>query len=418
MPARKVPTYRCHKSTRPDGKIVRRAIVRLDKKVYYLGPYGSPESRAKYARLINEWQAGRLHDRQPNPTIINLVAAYLRHAKTHYVKDGEPTGELENLRQAVRPLLAAYGDMLVRDFGPLRLATVRDMMVAGYTDRRGKQARPLCRNSVNSRVSRIKRVFKWGASNELVPADVYLAVSTVPGLQRGRTPARESKPVTAAADCDVDAALAYMPDVVADMVRLQRITGARPGEIRILRPVDVDRSVTPWLYRPASHKTEHHGHERLIFLGPQAQAILRPYLLRDAEAFCFSPADSERKRQAAKREARKSKVQPSQLDRRKPAPKRSAGERYTKDAYARAIARACDLADEQAHEENPVIGAKERIVPRWTPNQLRHATATRIRKQYGLEAAQVILGHSRADVTQVYAERDKERAANIMKEIG
>jgi hypothetical protein len=41
-----------------------------------------------------------------------------------------------------------------------------------------------------------------------------------------------------------------------------------------------------------------------------------------------------------------------------------------------------------------------------------------IRARYGLEAAQVILGHSRTDVTQVYAERDLAKAVEVMREIG
>ena len=55
---------------------------------------------------------------------------------------------------------------------------------------------------------------------------------------------------------------------------------------------------------------------------------------------------------------------------------------------------------------------------RWTPNQLRHNRATEIRNRYGLEAAQTILGHSHADVTQIYAERDFELARQIMRDVG
>jgi hypothetical protein len=35
-----------------------------------------------------------------------------------------------------------------------------------------------------------------------------------------------------------------------------------------------------------------------------------------------------------------------------------------------------------------------------------------------LEAAQVVLGHSRADVTQVYAERDLTLAEKVALEVG
>jgi hypothetical protein len=36
----------------------------------------------------------------------------------------------------------------------------------------------------------------------------------------------------------------------------------------------------------------------------------------------------------------------------------------------------------------------------------------------GLEAAQVILGHAKADVIQVYAERDLDKAEAVMREVG
>ncbi len=52
------------------------------------------------------------------------------------------------------------------------------------------------------------------------------------------------------------------------------------------------------------------------------------------------------------------------------------------------------------------------------PHQLRHNYATRIRKDFGLEAAQILLGHSKADVTQIYAERDMNRAATVAAKIG
>jgi site-specific recombinase XerC len=57
-------------------------------------------------------------------------------------------------------------------------------------------------------------------------------------------------------------------------------------------------------------------------------------------------------------------------------------------------------------------------IEKWSPNRLRHAVATEIRRQFGVEAAQVVLGHSRADVTQVYAERDWQKAQDVMKAIG
>jgi hypothetical protein len=182
----------------------------------------------------------------------------------------------------------------------------------------------------------------------------------------------------------------------------------------------------------------HRGRERVIFIGPKAQAILRPYLLRPAESHCFHPQESERKRRAARHAARKTPLscgnRPGTNKSCNPA--RPAGEQYDTAAYRRAIFRACDqafpapeplgrrpgetlkawsdrLTDRQRQELEEWQAAH-----RWSPNQLRHSTGTEVRKRYGLEAAQVILGHSKADVTQIYAERDLTLGARVAREVG
>lgn len=75
---------------------------------------------------------------------------------------------------------------------------------------------------------------------------------------------------------------------------------------------------------------------------------------------------------------------------------------YDVFSYRRAINRACE---------------KLGIEP-WNPNQLRHTFATQIRKKFGLDAAQVALGHEHADVTQVYAEKDLAVIRDIAKSLG
>jgi len=69
-------------------------------------------------------------------------------------------------------------------------------------------------------------------------------------------------------------------------------------------------------------------------------------------------------------------------------------------------------------ENDDGLQLKWRSAHRWSPNQLRHAAATEINSKFGLEAAQVTLGHAKADVTQIYAERDLNKAASVMREIG
>ncbi|RIK74924.1 MAG: site-specific integrase [Planctomycetota bacterium] len=387
---RSLPSLRRHKAS---GQ----AVVTLSGRDLYLGPWGSRPAKREYERLIGEWlAAGRVLPAESNvigTTVAELAAAYLRFAKGYYRKDGEPTGSLDRVKIALKTLRTLYGRTEAAAFGPLALQAIQGRLVAD-----GK-----ARSYVNHLVETIRRVFKWGVSQELVPASVFQALATVPGLRRGRTEAREPKPIMPVAESIVDATLPRMPPIVADMVRLQRLTGARPGEICILRPCDVDRSGDVWAYRPASHKTEHHGRERIIFIGPKAQAILAPYLLRAADAFCFSPREAVETKRAERREARQTPMTPSQSRRRrKRKPRRAPGDCYTFRSYGRAIARACTAAK----------------VDVGMPNRLRHSAATEIRSRYGLEAAATVLGHAQANVTQIYAERDLTKAAAIMREVG
>lgn len=281
-------------------------------------------------------------------------------------------------------------------------------------------------------------MYKWAASEELVPPDSYQALATVEGLRKGRSEAREGDPVTTVADEIVEKTLPHLSKVVADMIRFQRLTGCRPGEARMLRPCDVDTSGDVWRYVPESHKTEHHDKQRVIFIGPRGQDVLRPYLLRPSESRCFSPSDSERKR---RREVHERRVTPMSCGNKpgsncKRRSNRTVGDMYTKDSYCRAIRRACDkafpapeplcrrngesLATWHKRLTSSQLSELKKWQKRqhWAPNQLRHSVGTEIRKRYGLEAAQVTLGHSNANVTQIYAERDMEKAAAIMREVG
>ena len=132
--------------------------------------------------------------------------------------------------------------------------------------------------------------------------------------------------------------------------------------------------------------------------------MLRPYLFREGEAFCFRPCDSERERLARRTDDRTTPIsygnRPGTNKVRRP--KRKAGEKYTTDSYRRAIHRACIKAG----------------IPKWSPNQLRHTAATEVRKKFGLDAAQTVLGHARADTTEIYAEPNHEKARAVMREVG
>ena len=410
-----VPTYALHK---PSGQ----ARVILDGRHIYLGAYESAASREKYARLIAERfvpgggpeRAGgadaAVGGSYPNLSVNELLVRYLLFAQTYYVREGQPTGEVDNVKDAMRPLRTLYGSTPANHFGPRSLKAVRQHLV---------QEGRLCRRVINDRINRIKRIFKWAVSEELVVPTVYEGLRAVDGLRYGRCAARESEPVGPADDAAIQATLHFLPPQVADMVRLQRLTGMRSGNLVMLRPCDLDRSGEIWIYRPQTHKTQHHGKVLQIVIGPQAQAILAPYLLnRSPLSYVFSPAQAEQWRLEQRRlrpRPRRTPAYPSERRRveqerqasRRRIRRRPPGEHYTTDSYRRAIAYALKKARKTAAD-----------LPGWFPHQLRHSKGTETRRLFGIEGAQLALGHSKANVTEVYAERDFEWAKEIARKIG
>lgn len=407
----RVPSYRLHKSS---GL----AVVRLNGRDFYLGKHGCDESKNEYERLVAEWltnnrQLPNSYRNLSNPpnalTIGELVLAFWAFAETYYVKNGKPTGEQNALRDSLKPLVAIYGKSNVNDFGPLALKIVRQAMIDAN----------LSRKLINSRVNRIRRVFRWGVENQFVDSSVLNGISSVAPLRRGRCNVRETEPVKPASEQLIASIEPHVSRQVWAMVQLQLLTGMRPGEVLIMRICDIDMSGRIWLYRPYTHKTEHHGIDRVIYLGPKAQRWILPFRKIDEDAFLFSSQDAKAEHQICRRTKRRTPMTPSQ-QRRKPKqrPKRQPGERYTPVSYCRAIHRGCEKAFPAPDGLSDAEKKKWRREHRWSPNQLRHNAATRIRKEYGLDAARAILGHSAPNVTEIYAEMDYAKAADIMAKIG
>jgi integrase len=358
----RIPSYRLHK---PTGQ----AVVTLNGRDYYLGGHNTAASRDEYNRLVAEWLAGGRQlgasDRGAGPgadiTVAELILAYVRFADGYYVKDGRPTKEAKNVRFALKPLRQLYGHTPAAKFGPLGLKAVRQAMIEA----------DICRLEVNRRTGRIVRAFKWAVENELIPPAIHQGLKAVSWLRRGRSEARESEPVKPVPEPSVDAIRPHVARQVWAMVELQRVTGMRPGEVTIMRGADIDRGGSVWTYTPRTHKTEHHGKERVIYLGPRAQAVLRPWLRADHREYLFQPREAMAERWAEQRRQRRTPVQPSQASRKRSRPAKQAGESYTVDSYRRAITAGCGKAN----------------VDPWHPHQLRHNAATWLRREFGLDAA-------------------------------
>jgi integrase len=275
-----VPSYRLHKQS---GQ----AVVTLSGRDVLLGVYGSGESRGKYNRVTAEWLAnGRQLRVEPAAVTISiLLNAYWKHCDEYYPGD-RGRGERQSIKLAMGFLRRLYGPTPAAQFGPLALKAVRQAMVdAGW-----------CRTYVNAQAGRVRRIYAWGVENEMVPATVHHALQAVAGLRLGKCAAREIEPVRPVPEAFVDATLDHVSPQVKAMIELQLLTGMRPGEVCSMRTGEIDTTGKLWTYKPATHKTPHRGHERTIYLGPRAQAVLGPWLKPDLQAFIFSPAEAEQAR--------------------------------------------------------------------------------------------------------------------------
>ena len=215
--------------------------------------------------------------------------------------------------------------------------------------------------TVNHYCLHIRKLFKLAASNAKIPPDVFAGIATVEALKPGRSRAIVPKRKPAAMVEHVEAILPHVSALVRDMIQIQLLTGMRPGEVCGMRRDQLQWVGETLIYRPGSHKTEHHGKQREIPIGPKAQEFLRPYMNRDV-MLPMLPA-----------------------------------------SYRRSINRACKVAG----------------IPKFSPQQIRKAFAEKLRRRNNLEAAQVLLGHSSKRTTEkYYAGSEVESAFDIVKEIG
>jgi integrase len=399
----RIPSYRRH----PSGQ----AIVTLSGVMHYLGPFGTKISRDEYDRVVAEWLA---NNRQslPRPqavliSVAELFRDYWEFAQTYYRKNGAATGELQPIRAVIKFVGRLYGRQAAAEFQSLQLLAVQDAMI-----RSG-----MARTTINRQCERLRRIFRWAVARKKVPEVVLTSLASVSGLRRERSLAREPDPIRAVTDAEVAAVLPHLSPIVADMVRLQMLTGCRPGEVCVLTPGSLDRSNDNWIFRPVIHKLQHHDKQRDIPIVGRAKTILEPYLNRDPDVPCFSPAESEVLRRAEQSAGRKTPIaygnRPGSNCKR--SPQRKAGSGYSVASYRRAIERACLCAYPPPAETSADPGSlrawKAKYV--WSPNQLRHHAATRLSQLQGMngvELARALLGHSTVATTAIYIEEDRTKA--------
>jgi integrase len=336
-----------------------------DGRTYFYTLIGGKQHGLGYDKREAQKQFRALHnaianDALPDHSIAKLCELFMAHASAFYVKAGKETSEVHCIRSA---LSFMPGDEPARAFGPLALQAVRKSMIA----------KGLARKTINSYVDRIVRMFKWAVAEQLIAGAQLVELRAVGGLRAGRSEAREPEAIKPVPQAMLEAVRPALNQTVRDMVDIQLLTGMRSAELCAFKAAHVDTTGPIWKYTVPddANKTDHHGTTRVVFIGAEAQKLLRRYLW---------------------------------------------GVNYKTASYRRAITRTCDAIFKTDLTGDELL--QWRREHRFHPHQLRHNFATMVRAKFGLEAAQVCLGQANAAVTEIYALRDEMKAREVAAAVG
>lgn len=397
-PAPKLPSLRFH----PGKGLYRVTLSGCD---HWLGPDRAQAERL-YHVTVAEWLSHGRAAPAPPPgeiTLADVAERYLRHCACYYRGREQ---NMETINGILKPALELYGADTAASFTPRRLKTLRDHILENYD---------WVRKTINVRVAALVRMFKWAVSESLIPVEAWQALTAVEGLRKGFSPARESTRRVPLQQAELDAIRGYCPAPVWDALQVMLLTGCRPSELLGLRPCDIDRSGDVWTAVLEHHKTEHAtGAPRRLFFGARAQAVLRPYLLRDAGACLFSPAESFQQSLEKRHAARVTPLSCGNVpgSNRVDNPKRQPGERYDKASFGRCVRRAIGRANKDR--------ARDGLPPLRTfcVYEARHGAATAIRESFGLDAAAATLGHARISMTEHYSRLKDDMARLVAEKMG
>lgn len=332
-----------------------RGYVVLDGHYHYLGKFSDPKTRIEYERLISQWLANGRRIVEPNAPLSIAELVEL------YQSAGKATDGRD--KRAFKHLLAIYSNTDSKTFTRSQLKVVRSRMIeANWT-----------RQDINLCVHRLKRLFAWAADEELIPDDVVTGLARLRGLVEGEAK-REGKEVGPVDEVVFRKTLKYLSAPLRAVAELQWLTGARSMELLQLTPWMIDQTTDPWACLITKHKTAKKKVKRVLYFGKKAQLIITPWLQRPMDCRCFRPSDN----------------------------RPDFNDHYTADRYAQAVARACKKAG----------------VEHWHPHQLRYTRAFLTRRDFGLDAAQALLGHKHTSMTEHYSGVPHEKAAEAARKAG
>ena len=349
---------------------------------YFFGEWGSAQADRDYRKWLARHAAGEFdQEDQPAPkrtmSVRRLAVRYLAFCEKHY-----SPAEFINIRESVRVVVKLFGKTPASNFDAARLLTTQSEMIRKNWRHR----------VINQRINRLRRWFRWAVS--VVPAAGVTGtqcadLKTVDGLQPGKSNLQGLTPPASRAVPRVPWTVAelVLPFVSADiggMVRIQYVCGMRPGEVVVMREIDIDTSGPVWFYTATEGTKRQEGSRVLEKAIPAiVQPVVREFFTADPSAYMFQPTRADRSNTSG-----------------------VVGPHYTTASYRRAVSRGIARARRAGFD-----------VPHWTPNRLRHAIGTDVSARLGQQAAQRWLGHDSLDTTAIYAEVVREELTTIAEHI-
>jgi integrase len=333
------------------------SVVTIDRRDHYLGAYGTSESREKYGRLIAQAAAGVPVPPASKADDTVTVGQVVLTFMAHAKEYYRKNGKVT----AEYHCLHSAAAPLLELYEQVAVTSFGPLSLGAVQ----KQMISLgwCRRYINKSINRIRLMFRHAVSKELIGENVLIRLATLPPLQEGRTDAPDHPQRFAVSQAAIDAVREETNPRTRDLIDLALLTGARPGELVYLTGEMIDRTGPIWKVELHDHKMKHKNRRRFLAFGPKAQLILRRYLQADPSRRLFP---------------------------------------ISRATFSNNIKAACDR-----------LG-----IPRWTGHWLRHNAATEIRRELGLDAAQMALGHAHSSTTEIYAHLDDTQLVQIAAKLG
>lgn len=339
-----------------------------------------------------------MHKQSPPATVNELIDRYLAWAVDYYrdpdlFGDRVPTGEANNLTASLSHFRHVAGFKHPSEASADDLCAMQQHMQRN----RKSNGKPYTRAYINKCCNVVRRCFRWAAKppQRWVSTTVIEDMRLADGLKAGRCDAVDPPSVSPVSEehfrMTQSRIATFSESRPLWAMRMSTIldilwhSGMRPIELLRMRNDDsefvVERPqlslhhepIEILVYKPRRHKTRHHGIDRNIFLSPTCRTQVEQWRARTEQGERLFP--------------------------------------YTTGSLREAVLRL------NARSSNG-LGEPERPIPRWTPYQIRHAFATRLRAEAGIDVLQVLLGHRNRSTTEIYARPDATAAIDAIYRFG